>query len=51
MIFAASTKRRRLGYGWLTPLAARMMGAWWFGAGLILVHALIEDDRHCVRNG
>ena len=35
----------------LTPLTARMIGAWLFGAGLILIHALIEDNRRRVRNG
>lgn len=35
----------------LTPLTARMIGAWLFGAGLILVHARLDNDRQRVRNG
>lgn len=35
----------------LTLLTARMIGAWLLGVGLILVHALVEDDRLRVRNG
>lgn len=35
----------------LTPLMARMIGAWLLGAGLILVHARLDGDRRRVRNG
>jgi hypothetical protein len=35
----------------LTPLTGRMVAAWLIGAGLILVHALLDGDLRRVRNG